>query len=273
MFPKYEYRNCPIHVSRRAHQGSYPGRFHKHLEIMLIRSSQVKVIIEGQSYLLQPGDLYIAFPNVLHAIEATDADALVMLADFEKLPLFQDALLHNRPETPVLRAGEFDAAVCDVMERMTRLMAGEGPYKQEALTGYANALLGELLGCLKLEKRNTDSSLTQQLTLYILQNYTKPITLEQIAQALGYNKFHISREISSLFGCNLRMLINSYRIGMAQNLLISTDLPVSQIAKECGFKNQSAFNRIFLSQTGITPGCYRRQVEQAPEMPAVYWKD
>lgn len=273
MFPKYEYRNCPIHVSRREHQGSYPGRFHKHLEIMLVRSSCVKVTIDGQSYLLRPGDLYIAFPNVLHAIEATDADALVMLADFEKLPLFQDALLHNCPERPVLRAGEFDESVDRVMERMTGLMAGDGPYKQETLTGYANALLGELLGCLTLKKRNTDSSLTQQLILYILQNYTKPITLDQIAQALGYSKFYVSREISSLFGCNLRTLINSYRISMAQNLLLSTDLSVSRIAKESGFQNQSAFNRVFLEQTGLTPGCYRRQASQAPEIPAVSWKD
>ena len=88
MFPKYEYRNYPIYVGYRKHQGNYPARFHKHLEAMLVKSSQVKATIDGASYLLQPGDLYIAFPNVLHAVEAYDAEALVMIVDFENNKAF-----------------------------------------------------------------------------------------------------------------------------------------------------------------------------------------
>lgn len=273
MFPKYEYRNYPIYVGERKHQGSYPARFHKHLETMLVRSSQVRVTIDGAAYTLHPGDLYIAFPNVLHAIEATDAEAIVMIADFEKYPAFHDVLLHNRPEPPVLRAGEYHPAILDILQRMVQLTTQQSPYKQEALAGYANALLGELLGCLTLTERSTDSSLLQQLIFFILQNYTKPITLDNAAQALGYSKFYISRAIGGLFGCNFPTLINSYRIGMAQNLLVSTDLPVGQIAKDCGFRNQSAFNRIFLVQAGLTPGQYRQQVTQPPEMPGVYIRD
>lgn len=273
MFPKYEYRNYPIYVGERKHQGSYPARFHKHLEAMLVKSSQVKVTIDGTAYTLHPGDLYVAFPNVLHAIEAADAEAVVMIVDFEKYPAFHDVLLHNRPEPPVLRAGEFAPAITDIFQRMVQLTTQDSPYKQEALAGYANALLGELLNCLQLVERSTDSTLLQQLIFYILQNYTRQITLEHAAQALGYSKFYISRAISSLFGCNFRTLINSYRVSLAQNLLISTDSSVGQVAQACGFQNQSAFNRIFLSQTGITPSQYRRQVDQPPETPAVYVRD
>ena len=158
MFPKYEYRGCPIHVTRRKNQGSYPARFHKHLEVMAVYTSQVRVVIDAQSYLLQPGDLYVVFPNVLHAIEATDAEAVVMIVDFEKYPAFQEVLLHNCPEEPVLRKGMFDPIVHDILNRMVGLTAQESTYYQETLAGYANALLGELLGCLKLAKRSSDSS-------------------------------------------------------------------------------------------------------------------
>ena len=134
-------------------------------------------------------------------------------------------------------------------------------------------MLGELLGSLHLVQRSTDSNLVQQMIFYISKNYTRPISLDSIAQALGYSKYYISREIRILFGCNLRTLINSYRLSMAQNLLSSGNAPVSQIAAECGFKNQSAFNRIFLEQTGCTPSQYRRQSEEIPELPKVDWKD
>lgn len=273
MFPKYEYRNYPTYVGERKHQGSYPARFHKHLEAMLVKSSQVKVTIDGTAYILQPGDLYVAFPNVLHAIEAYEAEALMMIVDFEKYPAFHDVLLHNRPEPPVLRAGEYDPVILDIFQRMVQLITQDSPYRQEALAGYANALLGELLNNLQLVERSTDSSLLQEMIFYILQNYTKPITLEHAAQSLGYSKFYISRTISGLFGCNFRSLINSYRVSMAQNLLVTTDQPVGQIAKACGFQNQSAFNRIFLDQVGIAPGQYRKQAVAMPEMPAVYVSD
>lgn len=269
MFPKYEYRDHPIHVSSRAHQGSYPGRFHKHLEVMLVESAQVNATIDGVNYVLQPGDLYIAFPNVLHAVEAVDAQVLVMIVDFERYKTYQDVLLHHKPKVPVLRAEEFPGIVSQLLTRMAQLGQEQ---RQEILAGYANALLGELLNCLSLIPRSTDSTLVQKLVFYILKNYTRSINLDDIAQALGYSKFHLSREIKTLFGCNLRSLINSYRLSMAQNLLLSTDLPVGRIAGECGFRNQSAFNRIFLEQIGSSPSEYRKSAQHVPEPPAVYLK-
>jgi len=273
MFPKYEYRNYPIYVGERKHQGSYPARFHKHLEAMLVESSQVNVTIDGAAYTLYPGDLYVAFPNVLHAIEATDAEVVVMIVDFEKYPAFQEVLLHSRPVPPVLRAAGYDPVIRDIFHRMVQLTSQESPYTQEALAGYATALLGELLNHLHLVERNTDSNLMQELIFYIAENYTKPITLEHAAQALGYSKFYISRAIKGLFGSNFRALINSYRITMAQNLLITTYWQVSQIAEACGFQNQSAFNRIFLEHTGIAPGKYRKQVATPPARPSVDVKE
>ena len=273
MFPKYEYRNCSINVSRRTNQGSYPGRFHKHLEVMVVCSAQIRVTIDTQSYLLQPGDLYVVFPNVLHAIEAEGAEVVAMIVDFEKYPAFQDVLLHHYPEIPVLRKGEFHPIVYDILNRMVSLKSQDISHRTDTLEGYANALLGELLSTMKLTKRSSDSSLLQKLIFYIMQNYTSDITLDRIAQSLGYSKYYISREIRLLFGCNLCTLINSYRLSMAQNLLLSGDAPISKIAADCGFRNQSAFNRLFLKQIGMTPGKYRKEGSQAPEMPVVYLKD
>ena len=269
MFPKYEYRDHPIHVSRRAHQGSYPGRFHKHLEVMLVESAQVKATIDGVGYVLRPGDLYIAFPNVLHAVEAEDARVLVMIADYERYKTYQDVLLHHKPKVPVMRAGEYPEIVNQLLNRMIQLGNDE---RQELLTGYANALLGELLNGLMLIPRSTDSTLVQRLVFYILENYTRPITLDDIATDLGYSKFYVSREIKTLFGCNLRTLINSYRLSMAQNLLLTTDLPVVTVAEKCGFQNQSAFNRTFLESTGISPSKYRKGGFKAPDLPSIYLK-
>lgn len=273
MFPKYEYLHYPIYVREHMHQGNYPARFHKQLEIMLVRSSQLTVTLDGVTYTLHPGDMYIAFPNILHSIEADDAKAIVMIVDFENYPAFQDILMHNRPKLPVLRSGEAHKLVYAIIERMSNLTHKQTRYTQDVLAGYANALLGELLGSLQLTERKTDSTLLQQLLLHIQENYTKQISLDSIGRTLGYSKYHISRTIHDLFGCNLRTLINTYRISMAQYLLVSGKATIGQIAAACGFKNQSTFNRIFMAQVGITPGDYRQTAELPPDLPAIYFRD
>lgn len=271
MFPEYEYREQPLYARLHNYQCNYPARFHKHVEVLAAVHLPVRLTVQGVAYDLEPGDIYIVFPNLLHSIEARGAQAYVMLVDFEKCPAFHDALLHSCPESPILRKGQYPESVLRVMQRMAQLTQEDAPYQKEALVGYANAVLGELLGQLKLIPRNMDGSLVQQLQFYILENYTKDITLDSVAQALGYSKYYISRYITDLFGCNFRTLINSYRIALAQNLLI-TGSNIGQIARECGFHSQSAFNRTFIRQTGLTPRQYRQQTVNAPQKPALYKK-
>lgn len=272
MFPEYEHRVQSIYAKMHARQSNYPARFHKHTEILVVMETTLRLTVQGTTYTLEPGDLYILFPNLLHTIEARNARALVVLVDFEKCQGFQELLLHNRPADPVLRKNRYPISVLRTMERMAELANADTAYQQETLTGYANALLGELLGLLQLVPRNMDGSLAQQLQFYILENYTKDITLDSVAQALGYSKYYISRCITDLFGCNFRTLINSYRIALAQNLLLTGTASLGQIAAESGFHSQSVFNRTFLQQTGLTPRQYRQQAGPVPEKPMLHTK-
>lgn len=273
MFPKYEYRNASIYVKARTMDISYPARFHKHLEAAVVKSHSLQVVIDGKAYTLMPGDVYVVFPNVLHSLQASQSQAVVAIVDFELYQAFHDILIHNVPVTPVLRRGAFSETVYNLFDRMAQLAETEAPYKQNALAGYANALLGELLGNMPLAKRNVDDSLLQQLIFYFLRNYTREITLEDVAQELNYSKFYISRMVTNTFGCNFRALINTYRVSMAQNLLVSSGKTVGEIAFECGFKNQSSFNRIFLKHSGITPSDYRKKLGPPPEKPVLYIRD
>jgi len=273
MFPKYEYRNASIYVKARSMDQKYPARFHKHLEAVVVKSGSLDVVIDAKPYTLHPGDVYVVFPNVLHSLEDTGADVVVAIVDFELYQAFHDILVHNMPEPPVLRKGEFSEAVYDLFDRMAQLAESNLQYKQNALAGYANALLGELISNMPLVKRNVDDSLLQQMIFYFLRNYTREITLDDVAQELNYSKFYISRMVTNTFGCNFRTLINTYRVSMAQNLLVSSAKTINEIAFECGFKNQSSFNRIFLKHSGITPSDYRKKMGPPPDKPILYVRD
>ena len=248
---------------------TYPARFHKHFEAMLIKTASTQANIDGKPYTLYPGDIYVAFPNVLHSIEASESQAIAVIVDFELYQAFHDVLIRNAPDPPILRAGDFPKEVYAIFERMSELYNSEIelPYVQNTLAGYANALLGELMGSMKLVKRSVDDGLLQKLIVYFLHNYTRELTLEDVARDLNYSKYYISRVVTNTFGCNFRTLINTYRVSMAQNLLVSSAKSVSEIALECGFKNQSSFNRIFLKHSGITSGEYRKKMGPPPDKP------
>ena len=49
------------------------------------------------------------------------------------------------------------------------------------------------------------------------------------------------------------------RIGEAQTLLITTDLPVTRIAAQVGYDNPSHFNAQFAKAVGMAPRTFRRE--------------
>ena len=272
MFPKYEYRNTSISVLTASGFRGYPARFHKHIEMMLVTSGEIRVIVDGKNFTLQPGELYIAFPNVLHAIHPSEGSDIVLIGDNDLFPAYSETMTHFKPRTPVLRIDEVSPLLRDMFHRVVALNRQEGGSNQNLITSYIGAILGEILEKVTLVERGGDSDLVQQLVMYLLANYTSEITLEDVARDLGYSKYYISHVITSEFQCNFRNLINSYRVSMAQSLLLAGAKSISEIAYECGFKNQSSFNRIFLKQCGITPSQFRRQCTTAPEVPALYVK-
>jgi AraC-like DNA-binding protein/ligand-binding sensor protein len=94
---------------------------------------------------------------------------------------------------------------------------------------------------------------------YIWENYTKKIGLQEIANAAGLSASYFSSIFKEEMGENLSNYLNRLRIEKAAAMLISTNMPISRIAADCGFEDQSWFSKIFKNNTGFTPGKYREQ--------------
>ena len=67
--------------------------------------------------------------------------------------------------------------------------------------------------------------------------------------------------LQKLFAKNMKRGVKEYisylRVGNAQSLLVSTKLPISEIAMSCGFGTIRSFNRAFIKFIGTPPGEYR----------------
>ena len=94
---------------------------------------------------------------------------------------------------------------------------------------------------------------------YIWKNYTRKLSLQEIAEASGLSAPYFSTVFKEEMGENLSNYLNRLRVEKAATMLITTDVPISGVAFACGFEDQSWFSKIFKNNTGFTPGKYRER--------------
>ena len=88
-------------------------------------------------------------------------------------------------------------------------------------------------------------------------NYRDDISLVSLAEHYGYEYHYLSRQFHTLFHMNFKDFLNTYRLEHARELLLHTDMNITEISHNSGFQTMRTFNRVFLQQTGMTPTEFR----------------
>jgi AraC family transcriptional regulator len=101
----------------------------------------------------------------------------------------------------------------------------------------------------------------QGVTDFILAHLSQDISLEALAQQIGFSPYHFARLFRQTTGESPHQFVLRQRIEEACYLLKTTDMPLASIAQESGFANQSHFTRIFKRHLGLTPRVYRQHDE------------
>lgn len=97
-----------------------------------------------------------------------------------------------------------------------------------------------------------------QLLIYLDEHLTEPIAIADAAEVLHLNPQYLMRIFKKEMGCSILQYITSKRIALAQRCLEETDIPVVDVALQCGFDNYSYFTRIFKRFTNESPTAWRK---------------
>jgi Response regulator containing CheY-like receiver domain and AraC-type DNA-binding domain len=95
------------------------------------------------------------------------------------------------------------------------------------------------------------------ITSFIHSNYRERLSLEQISERFFISPYYLSHQFRNTTGFTLVNYIQMTRVRNAQQLLLYTDMKVSDIAEECGFNSFSQFNRVFNKFCGMSPSAFR----------------
>jgi AraC-like DNA-binding protein len=98
---------------------------------------------------------------------------------------------------------------------------------------------------------------------HIHKNIDAPLRIGDLAERAGLSAYQLDLRIRGLFGLSTRQYLVRARIELACSRLRHTDQPVSRIALDCGYADQSAFTRQFRKSVGLTPRQYQKHYRAA----------
>jgi PAS domain S-box-containing protein len=101
----------------------------------------------------------------------------------------------------------------------------------------------------------------------MLSDYAEPHSAEDLAAKVALSVSQFNRQFKKKFHTTPRSYLTSVRMNAACHLLVSTDLPISEIALQTGFYDQSHFSNQFLRHRDMSPSQYRRKYSADPALP------
>jgi len=102
------------------------------------------------------------------------------------------------------------------------------------------------------------SRIIESVREYVEQNYSKKISLAEVAKNVYISPSYLSKLIKTQTGHSFRHLVNMIRIAEAVRLLEQTDKSLSEIAFQTGYEDHSYFTKVFKRHTGVNPSARRR---------------
>ena len=118
----------------------------------------------------------------------------------------------------------------------------------------------------EVDEDKKESSVINEAKLYMLDHFSNPnLMLQDVAKEVNMSNSRFSTVFSQQSGQTFTEYLMYLRLNKAKELLRSSDIKNTQIAREAGYNDSHYFSYIFKKNTGITPTEYRAQYQNQPE--------
>ena len=246
---------------------TYPRILHAHedlVEVLLICAGSAKFRIGETVHQVRAGDLLVYNSGVVHDEISGPEQAVeiycVGIGGLRMPGLRENALLPDGAP-PVRPAGDEAEDLRQLYDMMYRYIAADRSGCEALCHHLLLALLSRVMHCFGDEPvppREEAGTLGREIQEYIDRHFKEALTLQDIGNALHLSTYYLSHVFKEASGYSPMQYLLRRRIGEAQNLLLTTDLTMAQIAERVGFETQNYFNAQFSKIVGMAPRKYRQ---------------
>jgi AraC-like DNA-binding protein len=282
----------------RCHLTSFsPGVFvdyhhHSEYEFHYIPRGRGKVILEGQTFSLHEGILYVTGPGVTHYQAADSFEAMDELClHIDIIPLKQmSSMSEEAGWGESMEIAEAEACIRqlnglhampanDTQEAMKWFLTAYTAWRDNQLGFYTiikQSIIQMLLRTVgaynseqpsfELPSRDMKSHRYQLAVHFIQDNYGRPLTLEGVAERVQISPRQLQRVFKEHAGATFSEYVEKVRLAHVCEDLKQSHLKLERIAEQNGFTTSNYLHYVFKKEFGMTPIEYRAYTGQEGEI-------
>jgi AraC-like DNA-binding protein len=267
--------DCLLVFARKNKEFDFPIHFHIDYELnFIIDAAGAQRIVGDHQSIISNMELVMVGPNVVHGWNAEKCNNKEVTEITIQFPrdLFSPVLINKNAFAEIKNilmltsrgisfSEKTKQEVLPLMYDMCELKGIDSFTKLiEILTILSKSEDYQLLSSKQNRYDDVHNMRINKVYEYIENNFRSKITLEEIASHINMTVISFTRLIKDRTGKTFIEFLNDYRINYAIRILLESDKTISEITDECGFNNQSNFNRIFKQKTGLAPSEYKKNI-------------
>lgn len=258
---------------------NYPLHWHTVMEIIMPQENYYTLIYDGSPITFDVGDIMIITPGTLHELAAPPSGArIIMQFDYTLISNIKgmDSVLHMMHPYYVVRQSsqpKLCGQLCSCLNQIIEEFDSNSPFMEAnayslminffITFGRANLNAIDRFPGTTTNKHYEYVEKFMNVCKYINDHCTEDLTIDVVADYVGFSKFHFSRLFKQFTNVTYYDYLTQKRISHAEKLLITPDLSITEVAMQSGFNSLSTFNRIFKAMKNCTPSEYKTLNYQA----------
>lgn len=272
-----------VFISR--HNRYTPAFMHRHdfFEIIFVYTGKCIQTIGLTRKQFTEGDVIFIAPGVYHTMEVFDDESVVFNILLRKSTFYQmftplmkghDLLseffsegMYNSQqiEYVIFHPGENDLVISqNYLLNLYKEHLFHDAYSDQIMIGMLTALNAKMMRKYHYTMESSYSENEHRgqdhfMVMSYIQEHLADVTLTDVASHFGFSTSYCSRLIKSTTGQGFNEWKRSIRMHHAEQMLLNTRKPISDISAELGYENPESFIRTFKKELHMTPAKYRKQ--------------
>lgn len=267
---EYPYTQYHIHTPRNAFH--VPVHWHDEVELIYVKKGNFSISIEEQIFHVGPGDLFCVNSGELHYMECDDmtVDYYTILFPLEIISFQSEDSLEKEVFLPLRNKQLFFPTFLEkekgkyIIKWIESLILAN----EQRETGFqlrTRIILLEIVDFLlrdnsfKVSDYVNDSNLQRDMIAFVQKHYVEKVSLAMLAEEFHLSEKYVSWYFKEHFSISFMQYVLHLRMSKAKDMLMTTDLPITEVALSCGYQSVNLFIRNFKEMHGVTPLQYRKQ--------------
>lgn len=233
--------------------------WHENLEIQLCKEGEGEAYIDGERYEIKKGDLVLVNSNAIHYTATKSLLYYTCIIISTKWCEEMNIPYESLKLSPHIKSFSAERLIGELEKAYEDLNL---PFRNLKLNEIFLRLMTEIFEnhsskSFSPEKRGRRFNVIKETIVYIRNNYSRKLSLQEISEAVYYDKYNLCKEFKRYTGKTVFEYLNEYRAQVAKDFLYN-GYNVSETAALCGFEDASFFNKVFKRYMGKSPSFYKK---------------